>query len=109
MNFGVDLLVVDEQGDWAFVQSQADGYCGWLRTDALGPAHHPITHRISTPATHIYPEANMKLREIGTLSLGARLSVIAPDRVGGQVGTDEMARLHVRGVSIAVLQGGTIA
>ncbi|MBD9529323.1 C40 family peptidase [Paracoccus sp. PAR01] len=80
VNFGVDLLVVDEQEGWAFVQSQADGYCGWLRTEALGPADHPITHRVSAPATHIYPEANMKLRETGMLSMGARLSVTEIDK-----------------------------
>ncbi|WP_134678626.1 C40 family peptidase [Paracoccus ravus] len=76
VNFGADLTVIDESGGWAFVQAHADGYCGWLRADALGPDDAPITHRLASPATHLYPEPNMKLREIGSLSLGARLSLV---------------------------------
>jgi cell wall-associated NlpC family hydrolase len=35
----------------------------------------PVTHRVSAPATHVYPWADMKQPEIASLSLGARLSV----------------------------------
>lgn len=80
VNFGADLLVIDTEGGWSFVQAQADGYCGWVTSAALGPADAPITHRLRTPATHIYPGPDMKLREIGWLSLGARLSVTDFDK-----------------------------
>lgn len=80
VNFGADLLVVDESEGWAFVQAEADGYCGWLRSRDLGPADQPLTHRVSAPATHVYPEPTIKLHETALLSLGARLSVIALDK-----------------------------
>jgi cell wall-associated NlpC family hydrolase len=75
VNFGADLLVIDETGPWAFVQAQADGYCGWLRAEALTGERPVITHRVAAPATHVYPEPNLKTRELFGLSLGAGLAV----------------------------------
>ncbi|SMO70610.1 C40 family peptidase [Paracoccus laeviglucosivorans] len=77
VNFGADLLVIDEHDGWSFVQAQADGYCGWLHSTALGSPEAAITHRIGVSATHIYPEPDMKTSQTGSLSLGARLSVVA--------------------------------
>lgn len=73
--FGADLTLIDQEGDWAFVQAAADGYCGWLHADSLGHDLPQITHRVSAPATHVYAEADLKSPERTTLSLGARLSV----------------------------------
>lgn len=80
VNFGADLLVIDEADGWAFVQAQRDGYCGWIRAEQLTPERPAITHRVSAPATHIYPQPDMKQRETGSLSLGARLSVTDIDK-----------------------------
>lgn len=74
LNFGAALTLVEIWQGWAFVQA-ADGYCGWVTELAISHDLHPITHRVSAPATHLYPEPDMKLREICGLSLGARLSV----------------------------------
>ncbi|MDO5647708.1 C40 family peptidase [Paracoccus sp. (in: a-proteobacteria)] len=74
VNFGADLVVVEERGAWAFVQAGLDGYCGWVAIDALGEPV-PATHRVSAPATHIYPAPDMKTRDIMGLSIGARLAV----------------------------------
>lgn len=75
LNFGADVTVIEERGGMSFVEAAADGYCGWVRSDALTRDLPPITHRITAPATHIYPAADMKQPEIASLSLGARLSV----------------------------------
>ncbi|RCW88306.1 C40 family peptidase [Paracoccus lutimaris] len=75
VNFGADLTMLDEQDGWSFVQAAQDGYCGWLPAGDLGQVSSVITHRVRAPATHIYPEPNMKRRELMGLSLGARLSV----------------------------------
>lgn len=77
VNYGADLVLIDEQDGWAFVQAFADGYCGWLPADALSQQEPSITHRVNAPATHVYPQPDMKTRETATLSLGARLAVIA--------------------------------
>lgn len=73
--FGADLTVIEERGDRVFVQAALDGYCGWLRAEALTRELPPITHRVTAPATHLYPAPDMKQPEILGLSIGARLSV----------------------------------
>ncbi|UXU75837.1 MULTISPECIES: C40 family peptidase [unclassified Paracoccus (in: a-proteobacteria)] len=75
LNFGAGLTLLDHQDDWAFVQAEADGYCGWLRADQIGHDLPPITHRVIAPATHVYAEPDLKSRDLLALSLGARLSV----------------------------------
>lgn len=75
LNFGADVTVIDDRGEWVFVQAAADGFCGWVAGEAVTRDMPPLTHRVSAPATHIYPEANMKQRELASLSLNARLSV----------------------------------
>lgn len=77
VNFGADLTLLDQQGDWAFVQAAADGYCGWLRAAALDQDLPAISHRVGAPATHAYAEPDLKSPELMSLSLGARLAVTA--------------------------------
>ncbi|MDO5604349.1 MAG: NlpC/P60 family protein [Paracoccus sp. (in: a-proteobacteria)] len=73
--FGADVTLIEERGRMAFVQAAADGYCGWVARDDLDRPDHALTHRVSAPAAHLYPGPDMKLRELGWLSLGSRLSV----------------------------------
>ena len=80
LNFGTDLTVIERRDGWAFVQAAQDRYCGWLPEATLGLDLPPITHRVTAPATHIYPAPDMKSRETASLSIGARLSVRA---IGG--------------------------
>jgi cell wall-associated NlpC family hydrolase len=75
VNFGTDVTVIERRGPWAFVQSARDGYVGWMAAAQLGDQMPAITHRVSAPATHVYPEPNMKLRELARISVNARLSV----------------------------------
>jgi len=72
---GTDVLVIDRESGWAFVEAQADGYCGWITSASLTDTRPPLTHCVAAPATHIYPVPDFKRREIASLSLGARLSV----------------------------------
>lgn len=73
--WGADVTVIETRGDHAFVQAGADGYCGWIDRAALTADLPPLTHRVTAPATHVYPEPDMKTREISSLSLGSRLAV----------------------------------
>ena len=77
LNFGADLVLLEQVDGWAFVQAAADGYCGWVRAEGLSRQMPAITHRVSAPATHVYAEPDMKTPESLCLSLGARLSVTA--------------------------------
>lgn len=77
LNFGADVTVIERRDARAFVRAAADGYCGWLPWSALTTQLPRITHRITAPASHVYPSASMKEREMTTLSIGARLAVEA--------------------------------
>ncbi len=71
---GARLCVIDTEGDMAYVQAQADGYCGWISHAALG-ADHPVTHRVRAPATHLYTEPDLKSPARAALSLNAQVQV----------------------------------
>lgn len=79
INFGADVTVIETRDAMAFVQAHSDGYCGWLPASSLSDHLPEITHRVTAPATHLYPAADMKQPEICGLSIGARLSVLAID------------------------------
>lgn len=76
LNFGADVTVIDRRDGWAFVQAARDGYVGWVAEGDLGADMPAITHRVHAAATHVYPEPNMKLRQLASLSINARLSVV---------------------------------
>jgi cell wall-associated NlpC family hydrolase len=71
---GDSAQVIERREGWAFAQMAKDGYCGWLAEIALGGEEQP-THWVSAPATHLYPEANLKARELGMLTMTSRLRV----------------------------------
>ncbi len=73
---GERVLILECRDGFAFLQSEKDGYCGYVSEAALGEAIE-ATHWISVPASHLYPAANMKQREIAALSFGARIAVVA--------------------------------
>jgi len=73
---GDPVIVYERREGWSFVQSQKDGYVGYLRTDTFDERATP-THWVAAPATHLYPEANFKVSERAHLPFGARLKVIA--------------------------------
>ncbi len=73
---GARVCVLDQTGDLAYVQAEADGYCGWLPHADLGADHMP-THRVRAPATHLYCAPDLKSPEHATLSLNACVEIIA--------------------------------
>lgn len=77
--FGADVTVIERRHDRVFVQAEADGYCGWIGLAALSADRPAITHRVSAPATHVYPKDTMKEHELSSLSLNARVSVVATE------------------------------
>ncbi|MEZ5686171.1 MAG: NlpC/P60 family protein [Paracoccaceae bacterium] len=93
--FGADVLIIERRMAWAFVRAEADGYCGWVASAALGRPE-AATHWVAAPATHIYREASIKRGEVMGLSLGARLTVF--DDEGPLMETDLgfVPRQHLR-------------
>lgn len=87
--YGAGMTVIDTRDEWAFVQMELDGYCGWLHESLLDSELAPVTHRISAPSSHAYMIPDMKHPALFTMPIGARLSVT--EVVNG------FARLHSGG------------
>lgn len=92
---GARVLVLEETGEFAFIQAARDGYVGYIRRDTLCPDAE-ATHWVSAPATHLYPEPSIKSREIALLSMNARLTIAADH--GKFLETTEGAYVYARHV-----------
>ncbi len=93
--FGASVTVVDERAGWAFVQAEADGYCGWVGLAALGEAR-AATHIVQAPATHIYCEASIKRGEVMALSMGAKLTILREEAMFAVSDEGFVPRQHLR-------------
>jgi len=71
--WGDRVSVYEMRHGWVFVQSEKDGFVGYLPENVLGEVSDP-THWVTAPATHIYPEPNMKSHEIASLGFASRLT-----------------------------------
>lgn len=71
---GATVTVLDRHQGWAFVVAGDDGYCGYVRSADLAAPQVP-THRVVTPATHLYTRADLKSPEAAAISLGVRLAI----------------------------------
>ncbi|MCC5956270.1 MAG: C40 family peptidase, partial [Natronohydrobacter sp.] len=75
---GARVCVIDRDGAFAYVQAEADGYCGWVLSDALG-ADFSVTHQVVARSTHRYSAPDLKSPERGALSLNAQLEITGKD------------------------------
>ncbi|WP_438986089.1 C40 family peptidase [Marivivens donghaensis] len=71
---GTKVTIYEDLHGWSFVQSDLDGYVGYVLSSALSQSWRP-THRIVTRSTHAYRDANMKSTDLYRLSLGAEVPV----------------------------------
>lgn len=74
--YGQRFRVLEVHEGWAFGAAARDGYAGYVATDALGDDVEG-THRVSVPATHLYPAPDLKRREVAWLSFGSELRVVS--------------------------------
>jgi cell wall-associated NlpC family hydrolase len=72
---GDDVHVFDEAEGWAWVQSERDGYVGYLSGGFLGSRGDPPTHLVSVPRSFLYPGPDLKQPRLGELSMGASVAV----------------------------------
>ena len=56
------------------MQTQGDGYCGYVAEAAVGDAGTP-THRVIVPRTFVYPGADRKKPMLAALSMGSLIEV----------------------------------
>ncbi len=94
---GDALTAVDRNDGWAFVQMQKDGFCGYVPEAALGPAEE-ATHWVAAPATHLYPEPSLKIRETCALTLNSRLRVTGESGKWSETPAGWVPTMHLRAI-----------
>lgn len=72
--YGEAFRVIDERDGYAYGQSLRDGYCGWVLSAALG-RQETATHWVASPATHLYPRAQVKAPPEVAVFFGSHLRV----------------------------------
>jgi len=72
---GAGVSVFEDVNGWAFVQSDADGYVGYVPSAAIADTDAP-TFRIATTATHAYETESFKSRDLMRLTFGTQVHVI---------------------------------
>jgi cell wall-associated NlpC family hydrolase len=97
---GERILVEETNPEgWCRGRLEADGYTGWLPTNALAAPGHTVTHKVAVPRTLVFPGPSIKLPPLEGLSLGCRLAVarlegpFAVTHSGGYVPMRHLARL----------------
>jgi cell wall-associated NlpC family hydrolase len=74
---GEVVTVYDVADGWAWGQLERDRYVGYLQLAALDARIVPPTHKVSVPATFVYPAADIKRPPLAMLPLGASVEVAA--------------------------------
>ncbi|MFD2739655.1 NlpC/P60 family protein [Sulfitobacter aestuarii] len=72
--YGDLVTILSERDGWSYLQAEKDGYCGHVRSAALGPVQK-ATHYVSAPASHAYAAADFKSPDLIGLSLNSRVAV----------------------------------
>lgn len=75
MLLGETLRVFDMRDGWAWVQSDRDGYVGYVNVGSLGEIGPEPTHIVSAPRTFIYPGADLRFPYVDALSMGSAVNV----------------------------------
>ncbi|OUS19915.1 hypothetical protein A9Q95_12920 [Rhodobacterales bacterium 59_46_T64] len=97
---GQEVLCLEEQDGWAFVQNARDGYVGYVAATQLGDVT-PATHWIAARASHAYDRPDFKTRERAALSHGARLALRHDDGTERFAATNHgyVPRAHLRPIA----------
>jgi cell wall-associated NlpC family hydrolase len=70
----VSIYDMNAEG-WAWGQLAADGYVGWLPSNALAPPGPAPTHKVAALRTFVFSGPSIKLPPIEALPLGAQLAI----------------------------------
>ena len=72
---GDPVTVIDRQEGYAFVMAAKDGFCGWLKEAELTAEITP-THRVISPATHLYSGPKVQAEKLLPLYLNAHVQLL---------------------------------
>lgn len=80
--FGETVILHHEEGEFGFVQAEADRYVGWVLMEALSAPVLEPTHQVNVGRLHTYAEPNITGAPHFVLGTGAQLS--ATGRTSGR-------------------------
>jgi cell wall-associated NlpC family hydrolase len=95
--FGDPVTVYEDRSGFSYVQSAKDGYCGYVRSAALGPAEQ-ATHWVSAASTQLYSAADIKSRDLMALMLNSRICAIGDHEKFVQTRTGFVPKVHLNHV-----------
>jgi cell wall-associated NlpC family hydrolase len=81
--FGEEIIVLDRANGWAWGKSVLDDYVGYLSENALGSTEPTLTHWVVATRTFLYPEPDLKIPPIDTLSMGSRVAIVGEAETRG--------------------------
>jgi cell wall-associated NlpC family hydrolase len=76
---GERLVAFEVAGDWVWCQLKRDGYVGYIAKSAVSADLTSATHRVSVPATFLYPLPDIKSQPPISLPMNARLAIVESD------------------------------
>ncbi len=74
--FGERLMAFEVADDWIWGQLARDGYVGYIAKAAVSRNLTKPTHRVSVPATFLYPLPDIKSQPPVSLPMNARLAIV---------------------------------
>ena len=77
--FGERLLAFEIGDDWVWCQLEHDGYVGYIAKATVSNDLTKPTHRVSVPATFLYPLPDIKSQAAINLPMNAKLQIVASD------------------------------
>jgi len=75
--FGEDVSVIFRRTDWAEIETLTDGYKGFVSAEALAETGPAPTHRVVALRSWLYPEPNVKVPPLASLSFLSRVRPVA--------------------------------
>ncbi|KWT64224.1 NLP/P60 family lipoprotein [Hyphomicrobium sulfonivorans] len=77
--FGEKVAVYENRDGWSWIQLARDRYVGYVPTEALSPDVQPVTHKVRSLGTFVYPVPDIKSPPIMHLSMNAGLNIAEGD------------------------------
>jgi len=99
---GEHMAVYDRNDDgWAWGQLNADGYVGWIPSNALQSPGPAPTHKVTALRTFAFPGPSIKLPPADALPLGARLAIVGmTDTFAIAANGHHIPKQHVAALSV---------
>jgi cell wall-associated NlpC family hydrolase len=90
---GEKVTVYEDTRSWSWVQLKADGYVGYVPSDALRPVPQDATHKIGALRALVFKEPDIKSPVLRALSFG---SLVSSTGAGKFIKLDDGGFVHLR-------------